>query len=85
MSFATLRHPISFRSPGGDRIRRRLHTLVLSIRTLQSQALYRQYRERMRYRSDLRRLLKVGRYMIEDVGLSYEQVVREATKPFWIR
>lgn len=42
-----------------------------------------EWRRRHRYRADLRRLLKVGQYMIADIGLAYEEAVRESEKPFW--
>jgi uncharacterized protein YjiS (DUF1127 family) len=32
---------------------------------------------------DLKRLLRVGPYMIEDVGLTLEEVKREIEKPLW--
>ena len=35
------------------------------------------------YRKDLERLLRVGPYMIEDVGLTIEEAKREIKKPFW--
>ena len=38
---------------------------------------------RRRYRKDLERLLRVGPYMIEDVGLTLEEVNREIEKPLW--
>ena len=40
-------------------------------------------RRRYEYRADLRRLLKVGPYMIEDIGLTREEALRESAKPFW--
>jgi len=42
-----------------------------------------EWRRRHRYRVDLRRLLKVGHYMIDDIGLAYEEALRESGKPFW--
>lgn len=41
------------------------------------------WRERLSYRSELRRLLKVGPHMIRDVGLAWEDANLEAKKPFW--
>ena len=38
---------------------------------------------RRRYRKDLERLLRVGTYMIEDVGLTLAEAKREIEKPFW--
>lgn len=42
-----------------------------------------EWRRRHRYRADLKRLLKVGHYMIDDIGLAYEETLRESEKPFW--
>jgi uncharacterized protein YjiS (DUF1127 family) len=41
------------------------------------------WRRQYCFRADLRRLLKVGAYMIEDIGLSHEEALRESAKPFW--
>jgi uncharacterized protein YjiS (DUF1127 family) len=38
---------------------------------------------RHRYRRDLVRQLELGNHLIEDIGLSREQVLSEITKPFW--
>ena len=42
------------------------------------------WRTRRQFRSDLKRLLRVGSYMIRDIGLSVEEVEREIKKPFWL-
>ena len=34
-------------------------------------------------RADLKRLLKVGPYMIADIGLTYQEALDECGKPFW--
>ena len=39
--------------------------------------------ERHRYRRDLRRLLRVGPHMIDDIGLTRPKALHEAEKPFW--
>ena len=44
----------------------------------------RTWRKRRHYRRDLNRLLKVGGYMIDDIGLPLEQAKKEAKKTFWI-
>jgi len=41
------------------------------------------WRERIRYRSELRRLVNVGSHMIRDVGLVWEDAQLEVDKPFW--
>jgi uncharacterized protein YjiS (DUF1127 family) len=40
-------------------------------------------RRRHRFRTDLKRLLKVGSYMIQDIGLSHAEALRESEKPIW--
>jgi len=35
------------------------------------------------YRADLRRLRKVGDYMIADIGLDHTEALLESEKPFW--
>ena len=42
-----------------------------------------EWRQRRQFRTDLRRLLKVGPHMIEDIGLDQEEAQDEITKPFW--
>ncbi len=51
-----------------------LQTLASTIRT---------WRERRHYRQDLNRLLNVGDYMIDDIGLPLDQAKKEAKKTFW--
>ena len=46
-------------------------------------AIWAEWQIRRRYRKDLERLLRVGPYMIEDVGLTLEEVNREIEKPLW--
>jgi uncharacterized protein YjiS (DUF1127 family) len=41
------------------------------------------WKQRRRYRVDLRRLLRVGPYMLRDIGLTPEEAYREVEKPFW--
>ena len=38
---------------------------------------------RRRYRAELRRLLRVGSHMIDDIGLDLKEAVAESRKPFW--
>ena len=42
-----------------------------------------EWQARRGYRKDLERLLRVGPYMIKDVGLTLEEAKREIEKPFW--
>ena len=41
------------------------------------------WRRRRDYRRDVKRLLRVGPHMIEDIGLTLEQASREIVKPYW--
>ncbi len=41
------------------------------------------WRFRRRYRADLQRLLRLGAYLIDDIGLGPKEAVEEAGKPFW--
>ena len=43
-----------------------------------------EWRRRRRYRTDLKRLLLVGPYMIVDIGLTFEEAREEIAKPFWL-
>jgi len=45
--------------------------------------LFRLWRERWCYRKDLARLFVVGPYMINDVGLTLDQALAQADRPFW--
>jgi uncharacterized protein YjiS (DUF1127 family) len=45
--------------------------------------IWRVWRSRSRYRTELRRLLRLGAYLIDDVGLGLGEAVEEARKPFW--
>jgi uncharacterized protein YjiS (DUF1127 family) len=46
-------------------------------------AIWDEWQTRRRFRKDLARLLRVGTYMIEDVGLTLAEANREIEKPFW--
>jgi uncharacterized protein YjiS (DUF1127 family) len=41
------------------------------------------WRSRRRHRADLRRLLRLGTYLIDDIGLRPDEAAAEAAKPFW--
>jgi uncharacterized protein YjiS (DUF1127 family) len=41
------------------------------------------WRQRHRYRCDLRRLLRSGPHLIDDIGLTRSDAEREAAKPIW--
>jgi len=46
-------------------------------------ATLREWLDRRRYRRGLARLMKIGPHMVDDVGLTLEQVRQEIAKPFW--
>ncbi|MDH3474837.1 MAG: hypothetical protein OEM59_14225 [Rhodospirillales bacterium] len=46
-------------------------------------AVFAEWNRRRWYRADLKRLVKVGPYMIADIGLTLEEAVAESEKPFW--
>ena len=43
----------------------------------------REWLDRRHHRCGLARLLRIGPHMIDDVGLTLEQVRQEIAKPFW--
>jgi uncharacterized protein YjiS (DUF1127 family) len=45
--------------------------------------LFRLWRERWCYRRDLARLVIVGPYMINDIGLTLDQALAQVDRPFW--
>ena len=46
-------------------------------------AIWAELQRRRCYRRDLNRLLSVGPYMIEDIGLPIKEAHRETAKSFW--
>ena len=46
-------------------------------------AMPRVWQLRRRYRADLRRLLTLGPYLIDAIGLGLGKAIAEASKPFW--
>lgn len=41
------------------------------------------WRQRQRYRRELRRLLRTGPHLVEDAGLSWGEACHESRKPCW--
>lgn len=41
------------------------------------------WQARRRYRADLKRLLQLGAYLIDDIGMGLKEAIEEARKPFW--
>jgi len=46
-------------------------------------ALVKAWRARRHYRRELGRLLRVGRHMISDIGLTLAEAQAETDRPFW--
>jgi len=42
-----------------------------------------EWRRRYRFRADLKRLLRAGPHLTEDIGLAPGDARRESEKPFW--
>jgi len=57
----------------------------LASRLPRVRSVFAEWYRRRDYRSELKRLLRVGPYMIADIGLTCEAAWREAEKPFWQR
>ena len=53
------------------------------LRVASLRVILREWQFRRRYRGHLKRLLRVGTYVIEDIGLTAEEAAREIEKPFW--
>ncbi|RWC63011.1 DUF1127 domain-containing protein [Mesorhizobium sp.] len=68
-------------TPVGSASRRLLKTLRSIIATLRE----RTWRERIRFRWQLRQMSKDNPHLIDDIGLTIEQVEGEIAKPFWER
>ena len=56
---------------------------ALSLRVATGRNKLIEWGHRLRYRNELKRLLRVGPHMIKDVGLALEEAHREIEKPFW--
>ena len=72
--------PSSLRAPFGSRLLDRAASAAGLARLREIPGLW---RRRRRYRAELTRLLHVGRYMVDDIGLPAKDAVAEARKPFW--
>jgi uncharacterized protein YjiS (DUF1127 family) len=68
-------------TPVGPASRRHLTTLRSIIATLHD----RTWRERIRFRWQLRQMSKDNPHLIDDIGLTIQQVEGEIAKPFWER
>jgi uncharacterized protein YjiS (DUF1127 family) len=69
------------RPPVGPASRRHLTALRSIITTLRE----RTWRERIRFRWQLRQMSKDNPHLIDDIGLTIRQVEGEIAKPFWER
>jgi uncharacterized protein YjiS (DUF1127 family) len=68
-------------TPVGPASRRHLTTLRSIIATWHD----RTWRERIRFRWQLRQMSKDNPHLIDDIGLTIQQVEGEIAKPFWER
>ena len=55
----------------------------VAVRASDLRTLWPRWFARRRYRGDLRRLLRLGAYLIADIGLEHRRAAEEAGKPFW--
>jgi len=44
-----------------------------------------EWKKRVLYRRDLRRLFHTGRHLVQDIGLDIDEALFEITKPFYIK
>lgn len=58
-------------------------TLIFVWPTTRLRRLLLEWEHRRVYRSNLKRLLRVGEYMIKDIGLTLDAARHEIDKPFW--
>ncbi len=56
---------------------------IQTVRAIKSTGYVSRWRERYFYRSDLARLSGVAPHMIDDIGLTNDEVETELAKPFW--
>jgi uncharacterized protein YjiS (DUF1127 family) len=62
-----------------------LNNILLDLSRAGPFGLFRVWRERWHYRRALARLLIVGSYMIDDIGLTVDQAMAEMDQLFWRR
>ena len=67
-------YPTSLSAPSGSR-----SGSIVSF----PEVMLREWLDRRHHRCGLARLLRIGPHMIDDVGLTLEQVRQEIAKPFW--
>lgn len=48
-----------------------------------ARVIWNEWQTRRMYRRELKRLLRVGPHMIDDIGLTLEETCREIAKPLW--
>jgi uncharacterized protein YjiS (DUF1127 family) len=71
---------IALRSPFAPGL---LHRAALAAGWARLREIPRLWQRRRRYRAELRRLLLVGPYMIDDIGLPAKNAAEDVRKPFW--
>jgi uncharacterized protein YjiS (DUF1127 family) len=61
------------------------HRLLTTLRSIVATLRDRSWRERVRFRWQLRQMSKDNPHLIDDIGLTIRQVEGEIAKPFWER
>ena len=67
----------------GTRFARDIGDVLQELKQRGPMALVKAWRTRWHYRRELGRLLRVGRYMISDIGLTLAEALAETDRPFW--
>ena len=75
------------RNDGSDEqstpLARDLGNVLQELRRRGPTGLFKAWRDRWHYRRELGRLLRVGRHMISDIGLTLAEASAETDRPFW--
>lgn len=69
----------------GTRLVRDMGEVLQEMRQRGPSGLFKVWRARQHDRRELRRLLRVGRHMISDIGLTLAEALAEMNRPFWRR
>jgi len=62
---------------------RDIEDVLLELKQCGLGGLFKAWRARRHYRKELGRLLRVGRHMISDIGLTLAEAEAAADRPFW--
>lgn len=67
----------------GTRLARDMGEILQELKQRGPSGLFKAWRTRRHYRKELGRLLRVGRHMISDIGLTLAEAEAAAHRPFW--